>query len=77
MDSMRTFQLHLIPGLMQTKEYACAVIECGFFQGFSPDVDGLAEIRMRRQLVLDSKIRPIFGPWGVRLHFGSSLADEK
>ncbi|NVI87549.1 hypothetical protein HUX53_09820 [Actinomadura sp. BRA 177] len=43
---------------MQTKEYACAVIECGFFQGFSPDVDGLAEIRMRRQLVLDSEDPP-------------------
>ncbi|WP_187438354.1 helix-turn-helix domain-containing protein [Actinomadura decatromicini] len=50
--SMRSFQLHLIPGLMQTEDYARAVIECGFFQGFTPDVDGLAEIRMRRQKIL-------------------------
>lgn len=57
-SSVRTFQLHLVPGLMQTEEYACAVIECGFFQGFEPDVRGLAEIRMRRQQILTGEDPP-------------------
>lgn len=50
--SIRDFQLHLIPGLLQTDEYARAVIASGVSQGKAPDIDGLAEIRMRRQQVL-------------------------
>lgn len=56
--SVKTFQLHLIPGLFQTPEYARSVIECGFFQGFSPDVDGLIEVRMRRQKIVTAPRPP-------------------
>jgi transcriptional regulator with XRE-family HTH domain len=49
-----TFQLHLIPGLLQIEPYARAVIASGISLGKPPDVDGLAEIRMRRQQILTS-----------------------
>lgn len=50
--SIRDFQLHLITGLLQTDDYARANIASGVSQGQAPDVDGLAEIRMRRQQIL-------------------------
>lgn len=50
--SIRDFQLHLIPGLLQTDEYARAVIASGISQGTTPDVEGLTEIRLHRQQVL-------------------------
>lgn len=49
---IRSFQLHLIPGLLQTERYARAVMGCDVSQGDAPDVDGLVEIRMRRQRIL-------------------------
>ncbi|MGI5321469.1 helix-turn-helix domain-containing protein [Actinomadura nitritigenes] len=76
--SMNSFQLHLIPGLLQAKEYARAVNACGVCQGESPDVEALAEIRMRRQQVLfkddpphlwaivsEAALRQRFGGWDV------------
>jgi transcriptional regulator with XRE-family HTH domain len=50
--AVRSFQLHLIPGLLQTQQYAREVMGCDVSQGDAPDVDGLVEIRMRRQLIL-------------------------
>ncbi|MFF4235478.1 helix-turn-helix domain-containing protein [Actinomadura geliboluensis] len=56
--SIRDFQLHLIPGLLQTDDYARAVIASGISQGTAPDVDGLVEIRLRRQQVLFGESPP-------------------
>ncbi|TDC68359.1 XRE family transcriptional regulator [Actinomadura sp. GC306] len=50
--SVRTFELHLVPGLLQSKPYARAVIESSISIGEPHDVDGLTEVRMRRQQVL-------------------------
>ncbi|MDL4821515.1 helix-turn-helix domain-containing protein [Actinomadura opuntiae] len=50
--SSRTFQLHLIPGLLQTEDYARAVIGSTIPMGNPHDVDGLTELRMRRQQIL-------------------------
>jgi transcriptional regulator with XRE-family HTH domain len=58
-----TFQLHLIPGLLQAEPYARAVITSGISLGKAPDVDGLAEIRMRRQAVLTAPNAPRF--WAI------------
>jgi transcriptional regulator with XRE-family HTH domain len=54
--SSRTFQLHLIPGLLQTEDYARAVIDSTISLGDPHDVEGLTELRMRRQRILDRKI---------------------
>lgn len=61
--SIKTFQLHLIPGLLQTRPYARAVIGCGICQGEDPDFDGLADIRMRRQQILFAESPPLL--WAV------------
>jgi transcriptional regulator with XRE-family HTH domain len=53
-----TFQLHLIPGLLQIEPYARAVITSGISLGKPPDVDGLAEIRLRRQQILTKPDAP-------------------
>lgn len=54
----RSFQLHLVPGLMQSEGYARAVIQCGYYQDLVPDVDGLLEVRLRRQQVLFKEDAP-------------------
>ncbi|TDD29977.1 XRE family transcriptional regulator [Actinomadura sp. KC06] len=75
-NSIKSFQLHLIPGLMQVDEYARAVIASGVSQGKTPDVDGLAEIRMRRQRVLFGENPPhlwaIVSEAALRQQFGGS-----
>ncbi|WP_067890818.1 helix-turn-helix domain-containing protein [Actinomadura chibensis] len=55
---IRSSQLHLIPGLLQTKQYARAVIACDVTNKGTPDFDGLVEIRMRRQQVLFEEKAP-------------------
>ncbi|GAA0216791.1 helix-turn-helix transcriptional regulator [Actinomadura nitritigenes] len=56
--SLKAFQLHLIPGLLQTDDYARAVIAAGVSQETVPDVEGLAEIRLRRQQILFAENPP-------------------
>jgi transcriptional regulator with XRE-family HTH domain len=50
--TIRSFQLHLIPGLLQTEAYVRALIASDVSLGRPPDVDGLTAIRLRRQQVL-------------------------
>ncbi|MFI0371822.1 helix-turn-helix domain-containing protein [Actinomadura sp. 1N219] len=50
--SVRSFQLHLIPGLLQTEQYASSVIASTISMGDPHDVAGLTEVRMRRQQIL-------------------------
>ncbi|WP_242902223.1 helix-turn-helix domain-containing protein [Actinomadura terrae] len=73
--SIESFQLHLLPGLLQTDAYTRAVIECCFDQGFDPDVDGLTEVRMRRQQILfrekPPRFRAIASEAALRQRFGS------
>jgi transcriptional regulator with XRE-family HTH domain len=47
-----TFQLHLIPGLLQIEPYARALITSGISLGKPPDIDGLLAVRMHRQKIL-------------------------
>ncbi|WP_165964124.1 helix-turn-helix transcriptional regulator [Actinomadura sp. KC216] len=51
-EAIKSFQLHLIPGLLQTEDYVRANMASGVSQGRTLDVDGLVDIRMRRQQVL-------------------------
>ncbi|WUI04258.1 helix-turn-helix domain-containing protein [Spirillospora sp. NBC_00431] len=61
--SIKSFQLHLVSGLLQTQRYIRAVIECDIAQGEMSDFDGLTEIRMRRQQILYEEKPPHF--WAI------------
>src|SRR3954454_20916241 len=47
-----TFELHLIPGLLQTEPYIRAVIASYVSSDKAPDIEGLLAVRMRRQEIL-------------------------
>ncbi|MFB4297446.1 helix-turn-helix domain-containing protein [Actinomadura sp. NTSP31] len=74
--SSRTFQLHLIPGLLQTEDYARAVIGSTISMGDPHDVEGLTELRMRRQQILyrDAPLRfwAILGEAALYQQFGGA-----
>ncbi|PZG12123.1 hypothetical protein C1I95_26525 [Micromonospora craterilacus] len=57
--ALRSFQIAVIPGLLQTPEYASAVLSCGLL---GPDeVADYVETRMRRQTaVLERRKPPLF-----------------
>ncbi|GAA0555875.1 helix-turn-helix domain-containing protein [Actinomadura livida] len=61
--SINSFQLHLVPGLLQTEDYVRANMVTGVSQGRKLDVDGLVEIRMRRQQVLLGENPPLL--WAI------------
>ncbi|GLY79494.1 helix-turn-helix domain-containing protein [Actinoallomurus iriomotensis] len=50
--SLRTFQTHLIPGLMQTEEYARALIKVGRPTESTANIDRMISLRQRRQAML-------------------------
>lgn len=49
---IRSFQLHLIPGLLQNEDYARAVVASTVSLNGPPDIERLTALRMRRQGVL-------------------------
>ncbi|TCO46884.1 helix-turn-helix protein [Kribbella antiqua] len=59
-DMIRTFELQFVPGLLQTPEYARAVVNLGRLDDPMPDseVDRLVTLRMARQQVLTRQPRP-------------------
>ncbi|MFI0481506.1 helix-turn-helix domain-containing protein [Actinomadura sp. 9N215] len=72
--SIKSFQLHLVSGLLQTQHYIRAVVECDIVLGETSDFDGLAEIRMRRQQILYGENPPhlwaILSEAALRQQFG-------
>jgi transcriptional regulator with XRE-family HTH domain len=55
-----TFQLAVVPGLLQTEDYARAVLTEGFRQRHDAnEIDRLVELRMRRQQVLRRDGEPL------------------
>lgn len=76
--SICDFQLHLIPGLLQTDDYSRAVIASGISQGAAPDVEGLTAIRARRQQILTAEKPPhlqaIISEGALRQQFGGPEA---
>jgi transcriptional regulator with XRE-family HTH domain len=67
-ESMRTFQSSLVPGLLQTAEYARATIAAINMTSTAAEVNALVEVRMARQAVL-SRPNPI-ELWAV-IHEGA------
>jgi transcriptional regulator with XRE-family HTH domain len=62
-STLRAFTLAMIPGLLQTADYARAVIRGGPQGLGARDVERRVEVRMTRQQVLAGEIRPHF--WAV------------
>ncbi len=54
---LRSYENELVPGLLQTPDYARAVIAAGRFDASDEEIDALVEVRMARQEVLRRKDR--------------------
>ncbi|MFC6880282.1 MULTISPECIES: helix-turn-helix domain-containing protein [Actinomadura] len=55
---IRSFQLHLVPGLLQNEDYARAVVASTVSLNGPPDIEGLTALRMQRQGVLRKPAAP-------------------
>jgi len=60
---IRTYEVQFIPGLLQTKEYARAVITAGAAGLSSHEISRRVDLRMERQRVLEREGGPFF--WAV------------
>jgi transcriptional regulator with XRE-family HTH domain len=60
---IRTYEVQFVPGLLQTKEYAQAVITAGSTVISAEEVARRVDLRLERQRVLDRKDGPVF--WAV------------
>ncbi|GAA2269467.1 helix-turn-helix transcriptional regulator [Nonomuraea roseoviolacea subsp. roseoviolacea] len=62
-ERIRTYEVQFVPGLLQTKEYARAVVTAGA-AGVGPDeIARRVDLRLERQRILDRPGGPIF--WAV------------
>jgi transcriptional regulator with XRE-family HTH domain len=59
-STIRNFQLAVIPGLVQTPDYARALVRGGRFELDADAVDRLVEVRLTRQQLLTKPDRPRF-----------------
>jgi transcriptional regulator with XRE-family HTH domain len=62
-SSIRNFELAMIPGLLQTEDYARAVIRGGPMELHADEVERRVEVRMTRQQALSQEDRPQF--WAI------------
>src|SRR5215471_3244534 len=65
---LRDFQPSVVPGLLQTEDYARAIIRSGPHAGGGEDIDQQVALRMRRQAILDEP-----RPAQVQLVLGESV----
>lgn len=57
-EGIEGFEVQMVPGLLQTEEYARAVFELAWPRPDAEDVDTMLRARMDRQLVLDRQRPP-------------------
>jgi transcriptional regulator with XRE-family HTH domain len=57
-SAIHTFELAVIPGLLQTEEYAYAVVKGGPLELDPDEIQRRVEVRMTRQRILESAARP-------------------
>lgn len=60
---IRTYEVQFIPGLLQTKEYAKAVITAGAAGISAEEISRRVDLRLERQRILDRPDGPVF--WAV------------
>ncbi|NKY85811.1 helix-turn-helix domain-containing protein [Nocardia veterana] len=56
--SLKTYQIELVPGLLQTADYARAVIKSGLPDEADADIERRVRLRMQRQGLIKRKSRP-------------------
>ena len=56
--SLKTYQIELVPGLLQTADYARAVIKSGLPDESDADIERRVRLRMQRQVLIRRKSRP-------------------
>ena len=56
--SLKTYQIELVPGLLQTADYARAVIKSGLPNESDADIERRVRLRMQRQVLIRRKSRP-------------------
>ena len=55
---LKTYQIELVPGLLQTADYARAVIKSGLPDESDTDIERRVRLRMQRQVLIRRKSRP-------------------
>jgi Domain of unknown function (DUF5753)/Helix-turn-helix domain len=60
---IRTYELQFVPGLLQTEDYARAVVLLGHGRARAEEVDRRVALRTRRQRILDRRTPPLL--WAV------------
>jgi transcriptional regulator with XRE-family HTH domain len=60
---IRTYEVQFVPGLLQTEDYARAVVSVGSPQDSDQDVEAKVRVRMERQRILDREKPPTL--WAV------------
>ncbi|GIH71720.1 transcriptional regulator [Sphaerimonospora thailandensis] len=60
---IRTYEVQFVPGLLQTKEYARAVITAGAVGAVPEEIARRVDLRLERQRILDGEDSPLF--WAV------------
>jgi len=60
---IRTYEVQFVPGLLQTKEYARAVVTAGAVGIGSEEIAKRVDLRLERQRILDKPDGPVF--WAV------------
>lgn len=56
--AIRTYEVELIPGLLQTPEYAWAIYRTAQFDGGEAEIERRVAVRMERQAILDQRKPP-------------------
>ncbi|WP_169952781.1 helix-turn-helix transcriptional regulator [Microbispora sp. H11081] len=62
-ERIRTYEVQFVPGLLQTKEYARAVIMAGAVGAAPEEISRRVDLRLERQRILDGGSSPKF--WAV------------
>ncbi|WP_405086419.1 helix-turn-helix domain-containing protein [Microbispora sp. NBC_01389] len=62
-ERIRTYEVQFVPGLLQTKEYARAVITAGAVGAAPEEIARRVDLRLERQCILDGGNAPTF--WAV------------
>ncbi|GLW24026.1 helix-turn-helix domain-containing protein [Microbispora triticiradicis] len=62
-ERIRTYEVQFVPGLLQTKEYARAVITAGAVGAAPEEIARRVDLRLERQRILDGGNAPTF--WAV------------
>jgi hypothetical protein len=60
---IRTYEVQFVPGLLQTEDYARAVVQLGHGRAPAAEIDRRVALRMRRQRILDRSEPPLL--WAV------------